>query len=151
MDEVDSRSVRPGLAVRVTVDSFRDRSFAGRVHRVAPYVLDVQEQNRTVEIEVVIEDSEAPEHFLPGTSADVEVILETHEDALRMPTSALMEGDRVLVVRDGVLAEIEVEVGLKNWDFTEITAGLEAGDLIVVSLDRAEVKAGAEAEVVEGP
>lgn len=151
MDEVDSRRVRAGLPVRVTVDSFRDRSFGGRVTRVAPYVVDVQEQNRTVEIEVEIDSDEVDGELLPGTSADVEVILETHQDALRIPTSALMEGDRVLVVRDGVLVEVEVSTDLENWDFTEITAGLAEGDRIVTSLDRAEVQAGAEAEVVDSP
>ncbi|MEE8278563.1 MAG: efflux RND transporter periplasmic adaptor subunit, partial [Thermoanaerobaculia bacterium] len=40
MDEVDSARIRPGLEVRVTVDSHRGRSFSGRVVRVAPYVLD---------------------------------------------------------------------------------------------------------------
>jgi HlyD family secretion protein len=150
MDEVDSRRVRAGLPVRVTVDSFRDRSFDGHVSRVAPYVLDVQEQNRTVEIEVELDDDATASLFLPGTSADVEVILETHQDALRIPTAALLEGDRVLVVRDGALAEVEIETGLKNWDYTEVTGGLEAGASIVTSLDRAEVKAGAAARVVEG-
>jgi HlyD family secretion protein len=149
MDEVDSRRVQEGQRVRVTVDSHRDRSFDGRVTRVAPYVLDLQEQNRTVEIEVEIDDEGAAQEFLPGTSADVEVILEVHEDSLRIPTAALMEGNRVLTVVDGVLTEVEITPGLKNWDFTEVTDGLSAGDRIVTSLDRAEVKAGSEAEVVD--
>ncbi|MDH3405284.1 MAG: efflux RND transporter periplasmic adaptor subunit [Acidobacteriota bacterium] len=151
MDEVDSARVRAGQTTRVTVDSHRDRSFSGRVSRVAPYVLDLEEQNRTVEIEVELGDGAPVREFLPGTSADVEVILEVKEDALRIPTSALMEGNRVLMVADGVLAERTLTTGLKNWDFVEVTSGLAAGDRIVTSLDRAEVKAGAEAEVVDAP
>lgn len=151
MDEVDSGRVRAGQLVRVTVDSHRGQSFAGSVTRVAPYVLDLQEQNRTVEIEVELDDSSAGSGFLPGTSADVEVILEVHQDALRIPTSALMEGNRVLIVRAGALVELELETGLKNWDFTEIRSGLGAGDRIVTSLDRAEVIAGAEVEITDAP
>ena len=150
MDEVDSGRVRPGQPVRVTIDSHRDMSFAGAVSRVAPYVLDLQEQNRTVEIEVEL-DPAVTESFLPGTSADVEVILEVHEDALRVPTSALMEGNRVLVVEDGVLTERDVVTALKNWDFTEVTDGVAEGERIVTSLDRAEVRAGAEAVIVDDP
>ncbi len=149
MDEVDSRRVRPGLPVRATVDSFRDRTFDGTVTRVAPYVLDLQQQNRTVEIEVELADPTTAAEMLPGTSADVEVILEVRDDALRIPTAALMEGNRVLTVVDGVLTEEAIEPGLKNWDYTEVRAGLAEGDAIVSSLDRAEVRAGAEAVVVE--
>ena len=79
------------------------------------------------------------------------MILEVKEDTLRIPTSALMEGNRVLTVADGVLVERELTTGLKNWDFVEITDGLRPGDRIVTSLDRAEVQAGAEAEVVDDP
>lgn len=151
MDEVDSARVQTGQRVRVTVDSHRDESFPGRVSRVAPYVLDLQEQNRTVEIEVELDDPQSAAKLLPGTSADVEVILEVHQDVIRIPTSALMEGNRVLMVADGVLAEREISTSLKNWDFTEVTGGLAEGDQIVTSLDRAEVQAGALVEVVDDP
>jgi len=40
-----------------------------------------------------------------------------------------------------------VDVGLKNWDVTEIEAGLAEGDRVVVSLDRPEVKDGARVTV----
>ena len=47
-----SGRVRSGMLARVTVDSPPGRSFAGKVVRVAPFVLDRLEENRTVEIEV---------------------------------------------------------------------------------------------------
>lgn len=150
MDEVDSARVEAGQPVRVTVDSYRDRTFPGRVARVAPYVQDIQEQNRTVEIEVELEDSALASRLLPGTSADVELILQSRDEALRVPTAALLEGDRVLVVEDGVLAERQLELGLRNWDWIEVAAGLTAGEAVVTSLDQAEVKAGAAVEVVDG-
>ncbi len=147
MDEVDSGRLHPGMITRVTVDSHRDVDFPGTVARVAPYVLDLEEQNRTVEIEVDIDT--LGERILPGTSADVEVILSVRDDVARVPTSALIEGGRVLLLDGDRLAEREVETGLRNWDFTEITGGLEEGEEIVVSLDRAEIKAGALAEAAD--
>jgi HlyD family secretion protein len=143
MDEVDAASIRAGQEAKVTVDSHPGRVFRGRVARVAPYVLDVEAQNRTVEIEVELL-GEAPERpLLPGTSADVEVVREVREPVLRIPTSALLEGNRVLVARDGRLEEREVSVGLRNWDYAEILEGLRADQRVVVSLDRVEVQAGA--------
>lgn len=147
MDEVDAASLRPGLPARVTIDSHAGRTFPGTVARVASYVLDVEAQNRTVGIEVELDDDAFAATLLPGTSADVEVILEARDGALRMPTAGLLTGDRALVVEGEALAERELEVGLRNWDFVEIRSGLAEGDRVVVSLDREEVRAGARVTV----
>ena len=53
----------------------------------------------------------------------------------------VLEGDR--------LVERTLQVGLRNWDMTEVTGGLAPGDRVVVSLDRPEIKAGARARVAE--
>ncbi|HEX9944801.1 MAG TPA: efflux RND transporter periplasmic adaptor subunit [Thermoanaerobaculia bacterium] len=147
MDEVDSARIHPGQPARVTFDSYPGRQFPGHVRRVAPYVLDREEQNRTVEIEVDLDDPGAV-RLLPGTSADVEVLLEARESVLRVPTPALIEGEKVLVAENGVLAERKLRIGLKNWDWTEVLSGLEPGNLVVTSLDRPEVKAGAEVRTI---
>jgi HlyD family secretion protein len=149
MDEVDSARIQAGQPVRITVDSHRDSSYPGTVRRVAPYVLDIEEQNRTVEVEVDFEDAEFAAILLPGTSADVEIILDVQEDTLRIPTGALLEGGKVLVLAGGNLEERQIETGLRNWDFTQVLSGLDSGSDVVVSLDRPEVKAGAMAEAVD--
>ena len=114
---------------------------------MAPYVLAIEAQNRTVEVEAEFDDPELAKSLLAGTSADIEVILEVHEDVLRIPTSALREGRTVLIPEGGVLVEREIEIGLKNWDFAQVTSGLSEGDQVVTSLDRVEVKAGADVEI----
>lgn len=145
MDEVDSARIELGQKVRVSIDSFRGKHFWGSVSRVAPYVLDVEAQNRTVEIEVDLENTEILSKLLPGTSADVEVLLQVKDDVLRVPTAAILEGSHVLVVGDeNRLVRRDVEPGLSNWDFTEIESGLSPGERVVVSLDREEVVPGAE-------
>ena len=123
------------------------RSFPATVVRVAPYVLDFEAQNRTVEVEVELDDHAFAATLLPGTSADVEVILDARQDVLRVPTSALLASGSVLVMDDGRLAERPVKAGLRNWDTTEILEGVAEGERVVTSLDRAEVQAGARAVV----
>lgn len=147
MDEVDAGVLAPGLPARITVDSLPGRELAGSVTRVAPYVEDIEEQNRTVEIEARLADPEVARRLLPGTSADVEVILQVRDDVVRIPTAALFEGGRVLVVEDGVLVEREVEPGLSNWNWTEILSGVEPGEQVVTSLDRTGVEAGAKVTI----
>jgi HlyD family secretion protein len=149
MDEVDAARLRPGLPARVSVDSHPGQRFPGRVTRVGAYVLDVEEQNRTVEIDVELEDAAFAATLLPGTSADVEVVLEGRDGVLRIPTAALLSGQMALVLEDGRLAERALEVGLRNWDLTEVRSGLAEGERVVVSLDRAEIRAGARAAVAE--
>jgi HlyD family secretion protein len=117
------------------------------VTRVAPYVQDVQEQNRVFEIEAELDDDAFARSLPPGTSADVEVILASRDGALRIPSSAILEGDRVLVARGGRLESREVELGLKNWQFAQVKKGLSPGDAVVVSLDRMEVKEGARVSI----
>lgn len=143
IDEVDAARVKPGLPVHITLDAIKGKRFSGRVKRVAPYVLDLEKQARTVEVEV--EFTEPLEHadLLVGYSADVEIIYESHADVLRIPAQALLEGNRVLRYgNDGVLESRTVSLGLSNWETAEITSGLAAGDRIVISLDTPGIKAG---------
>ena len=150
MDEVDAARIAPGLPARVTLDPYPGRSLTGKVTRVAPYVLDLEQQNRTLEVEVDFDDAAFSRALLPGTSADVEIILRRADDVLRIPSYALLEGDRVLVLNGGRLDGRAVTTGLKNWEFAEIRDGLGEGDPVVVSLDRAEVKEGARAVERDG-
>ncbi len=149
MDEVDSSRIRAGQRVKISVDSRPGKSFDGSVERVAPYVLDIETQNRTVEVEAEFDLLDPDMELLVGTSADIEVILDFRSNALRIPTSALLEGERVVVFEEGLLAERSVTIGLRNWDFTEVRSGLEEGDLVVTSLDRKEIEAGKRARLVE--
>ena len=135
IDEVDAPRVREGMPARVTLDAFKDRSFPAHVRRVAPYVLDTEKQARTVEVEAEIDDR-GDALLLPGYSADVEVILAEHADVLRIPTRALIEGDRVYVLEEGRARTRPIETGLGNWEYTEVTQGLEAGQRVIVSIDR---------------
>jgi HlyD family secretion protein len=145
IDEVDSLRVRVGQAVRVQVDSRPGEHLPGTVARVAPYVLDVLEQNRTVEVEVDFADAAVAASLLPGTSADVEVILSHREGVLRIPSSAVAEGGKVLVLRDGKLVEQAIVAGLRNWQFTQVREGLREGEMVVTSRDSTAVKPGARA------
>jgi HlyD family secretion protein len=151
MDEVDSAAISPGQRAVVTVDSRPGETYPGVVLRVAPYVLDVEAQNRTVEVEVEFDDAALAATLLPGTSADIEIVLEVHSGVLRIPTSAVRDGRSVLLPEDGVLVEREIEIGLKNWDHAEVVRGLKEGESVVVSLDRVEVKAGARIVIEDDP
>jgi HlyD family secretion protein len=149
LDEADVAKVALDLPVRITMDAFRGQSFAGTLTYTSSFVETSQEQNRTLTVEAEFAAGHLPANVLPGLSADIEVILDAHDDVTRIPSYALMEGNRVLLVRDGKLRSVSVTTGLNNWEYTEIRSGLEPGDQIVVSLDRPDVVAGARVEVTK--
>jgi len=145
IDEVDSARVRVGQTGYITLDAFAGRRFPGRVRRIAPYVLDVEKQARTVDVEVEFVNPGEVKALMAGYSADVEIVVEARENVLRVPTQALQDGNRVLVytANPGVLEERRLEVGISNWEYTEVRSGLRPGDRIVVSVERKGVAPGA--------
>ncbi len=143
MDEVDAPKIQPGQPARITLEAMPGRIFEGRVKRVAPYITAVEKQARTVEVDVDFVRPEEAAGLLVGYSVDVEILLARRSDVLRVPTSALREGNKVLVMRDQHLEERTLTTGVSNWEQTEVLEGLTAGERIVTSLERDGVRAGA--------
>lgn len=148
IDEVDAPQVRAGMKAWITLDAFKQRRFSGQVRRVAPYVLDLEKQSRTVDVEAVIDDPDMRE-LLPGYSADVEVIIDERHNVLFVPTAVVLEDSSVYLIPEqgGILEKRRVETGLSNWEQTEIVAGLSEGDFVVRSIDREGIADGVQAEI----
>ncbi len=149
IDEVDVPNIAPGMTARISLDAFGDRRFDGKVRRIAPYVLDREKQARTVDVEVQFTVSKDIRLMLAGYSADVEIILDVRENTLRIPTEAVLEGDRVFVYLpdNKVIKERTFKSGISNWYFTEVISGLKPDELVVVNVDRAGMKDGVTAMV----
>jgi len=147
IDEVDAARVRVGQTGYITLDAFAGRRFPGRVRRIAPYVLEVEKQARTVDVEVEFTNPGDVKALLVGYSADVEIVLEERESVLRVPTQALLEGNRVLVYdpNPGRLEERRIETGISSWEYTEVRSGLQPGERVVASPERPGVVPGAKA------
>jgi len=143
LDEIDIGRVKEGLPARVTLDPYRGRVWQGVLTRVSPVVNDLKEQNRTLDVEVEMRPDPSAPQPKPGTSADVEIVLDQRDNVLRVPTNAVIESKRVLVLENGKAVSKPVKIGLKNWDWSEITDGLKDGESVITSLDRQGVKEGA--------
>ena len=144
MDEIDAPKIRKGQLARVSLDALPGKLLVGHVKRVAPYVLAVEKQSRTVDVEVTLDSDVDNKKLLVGYSADVEVVLDSHEHVLRVPTSTLIEGNKVLLFNpeSKKLVQREIKTGITNWEYTEVLTGLKVGDRILASLEREGVKAG---------
>ena len=152
MDEVDAPKIRAGQPARVTLDALPGKVLPARIKRVAPYVVAVEKQARTVNVEATLENRPQPGELLVGYSADLEVVLNSRDSALRIPSSALQGSDRVLLYKPETrtLEERLIKTGITNWEYTEVLDGLQEGEKVVTSLDREGVKAGVIAVVEQG-
>ena len=145
IDEIDAMPLRIGLPAEISLDAFANRTFEGKLVRIAPYVLDLEKQARTVDVDIEFTPAPSDVALLVGYSADISVILKSHEQVLRIPTEAVLEDNQVLVYRTES-AELELrnfKPGLSNWSYTEVLEGLKRGDSVVLSLDTPGVEAGA--------
>jgi HlyD family secretion protein len=142
IDEIDAPEVVSGMTARITMDAFGDQEFPATVRRVAPYVLDLEKQARTVEIEAVFDNPD--QTLLPGYSADIEVIIDRVENVLSIPTQLIMRDNYIYVIdpETMTLTKEQIEIGIGNWQYTEVTNGLSKDDQVVLSVDREGVKAG---------
>jgi len=144
IDEVDAAQVNVGMKACVSLDAFEQPRCSGAVSRIAPYVLEKEKQARTVEVEVKLSNAEDLKDLLPGYSADIEVLIANHQSVLRLPTEAVLEQNKVLLIgEDGLLEEHLFEAGLSNWNYIEVLSGLSEGDLVVLSVGRDGVESGA--------
>ena len=109
---------------------------------------DRLEQNRTVEVEAEFDDPEVTALLLPGTSADLEVVIDRREGVLAIPTAAVAQDRQVLVVSGERLELRVITPGLSNWRTTEVIEGLAEGELVVVGRDHEGLEPGVEVEVV---
>jgi len=138
IDEVDAPAIVEGMEARITLDAFPKQNFLGAVRRIAPYVLEIEKQSRTVEVEAFFMDESQYAQLMPGYSADLEVIIDAKYDVLRIPTETILEDNYVLVYSSftSTLEKQKIETGISNWKYTEVVSGLAEGDEILLSVDR---------------
>lgn len=136
IDESESAKVREGQKVRLFPDAYLGETFSGVVSEVRPTIEVSKEVARANTIEVRPESSPRPLRL--GMSVDVEVLTGRKEEALQVPSSAVMEREGqkfVYVVKGGEIVRSDITTGISNWDRTEILTGISPGTAVVTSLE----------------
>jgi RND family efflux transporter MFP subunit len=127
VNEEDVGEVKPGMKAKVQLYAYRTRSFTARVTSVQP-AADPTTQRYTV----VLEMENPPDNLMVGMTGEMNIITGTHDNALLVPTRALLV-DQALVVKHGIVHSRTVGVGFRTLDFTEVTSGLDEGSHVIVS------------------
>ena len=124
-------TIRPGQSVSVSVSTYPDRAFAGRVARVSP---NVSAQSRTLTVEAEVDNGE--NLLKPGQFATIRVLMPQTDPAILVPARAVRTDGttaRVFVVKDGVAHERLVATGQQEGDLIEIKGDVAVGELVATS------------------
>ncbi|WP_455206845.1 efflux RND transporter periplasmic adaptor subunit [Kaarinaea lacus] len=153
IDEVDAPAVKEGLPARITLDAFPNHPFEAKVHRISPYIQDVEKQARTVDVEVYFAHLIGDQNLLPGYSADAEIILDKKDSVLRIPTETIFEDNHVYIVHQSsnTVEKRQIKTGIGNWSYTEVLSGLTASDIIITSIGIEGLKDGIQVQIAEEP
>lgn len=127
VNEEDVGEVKPGMKAKLQLYAYRTRTFTARVTSIQP-AADPTTQRYTI----VLEMENPPDNLMAGMTGEMNIITGTHENALLVPTRALIV-DQVLIVKRRIVRSRTVQVGFRTLDFSEAISGLSEGDRVVVS------------------
>jgi macrolide-specific efflux system membrane fusion protein len=131
VDETDIGKITTGRVVVVTLDAYQAQKVTGVVDHIA---YESRTVNNVTIYEVDVALADVPAFFRSGMSATVEIVEESHENALLLPVSAVQQGAGGASVYvkggDGVPMKVEVTVGFSDRENTEILTGLTEGQAV---------------------
>jgi len=136
VDESDIGKVYLGQPARIKVESFKDKTFFGKVTKISP--MGVEKDNVTT-FEVRVSINNPGGELKAEMTANAEIILEEHKNVLQIPEGAILyDKDKKASVeipdskaKDGK-KKLAVNIGISNGAKTELLSGLREGDQVVL-------------------
>jgi HlyD family secretion protein len=136
VDESDIGKVYLGQPARIKVESFKDKTFFGKVTKISP--MGVEKDNVTT-FEVRVSINNPGGELKAEMTANAEIILEEHKNVLQIPEGAILyDKDKKASVeipdskaKDGK-KKLAVNIGISNGAKTELLSGLKEGDQVVL-------------------
>lgn len=131
LSEIDISQVRLGQKATIVLDSISDKTFTGKVagvDKIGTYTSGV------IQYPSIIQLDSGSVQILPNMAVTVNIIIDVKNNVLLVPSSGVIEQDgqtSVRLLKDKQQQTIPVEIGLTSDMQTEITAGLEEGDVII--------------------
>jgi RND family efflux transporter MFP subunit len=141
--EREAASVRSGQSVRVTVEGDAN-VYVGQIKRLSPVIA---EQNRMLVVEADVHNDGK---LRPGSFARAEIVTNESKLAITVPSNAIVNFagiEKVILVQNGKAVEKPITTGRRNTEWTEIVAGVNVGDQVIV--DPGNLQSGQAVQVVE--
>ena len=141
--ERDARNVRSGQNVRVTIEGDTN-IYLGQIMRLSPVIA---QQSRMLMVEADVRNNGK---LRPGAFAHAEIVTDDAKMAVTVPNNAIVTFagiEKVILVQNGKALEKPVTTGRRNGEWTEIVAGVNVGDQVIV--DPGNLQSGQAVDVVE--
>src|ERR1041385_5629530 len=141
--ERESHAVHSGQDVRVSVEGDAN-VYTGKIMRLSPVIT---EQNRMLMVEADVRNNGK---LRPGSFARAEIVTNDAKMAVTVPNNTIVTFagiEKVIVVQNGKALEKPITTGRRNTEFTEVVAGINVGEKIVV--DPGNLQSGQTVEVVD--
>ena len=125
-----SNKVQVGDEIRFATDAMESPG-NGEIYAIEPQVDD---ETRTLRMRAISPNPEG--NLLPGQFARVELIFSSLDQALMVPTEAIIPelgGHKVFLARNGVVESVPVEVGIRTERTVQIVSGLQPKDTVITS------------------
>jgi HlyD family secretion protein len=147
VDEADIGRISVGQTAVLKLDALPGKLIPAKLAKIAPAVKKDLKGARTLAIDVDVADvDEARKAGLrAGMSANVDILVAEKPNVISLPTNAIVgRGAKrtVFKLENGFAKVVPVEVGLSNWDRSEIISGLSVGDQVVATLNAKELADG---------
>jgi HlyD family secretion protein len=135
VDEADIGRVRLDQPARIRVETFRDKTFEGRVTQISPMGI---EKDNVTNFEVKVSIDNPGKELKANMTANAEIVLEEHANAIIIPESAVTYDAQkhafVDLVSPGAKngrKKTEIKIGVGNGTKIQVLEGLKAGDKVV--------------------
>jgi membrane fusion protein, multidrug efflux system len=125
-----STQVKTGKKIRFTIEN-DDTIFEGEVYAIEP---QIDQSTRTLKVRALADNRSY--QLLPGQFVRVELILESIDNALLIPSEALvpeLTGHKVFISQNGKVKESKVTIGIRTDRNVEITSGLSVKDTLITT------------------
>jgi len=142
VNEVDMGKLRLGMPAEIALDALRDKTFHGRVTRIAPAAFGSgvataapPGQSQVVRFSVEVSIGDATAQVRPGMTATVDMISAERKDTLYAPNDAVRrQRGKTFVQRmaSDNSHRVNVTTGLETEGYTELLSGVKAGDRLVL-------------------
>ncbi len=132
LTEIDVSKVKIGQKATITFDSLPNKTFTGKVVTIDRVGTT---SNNVVSYPALIQLDTASLEIIPNMAANVSIIIETKNNVLLIPSTAIQTqaGQSVVrILKNGQEQQIPVEIGLQNENQTEIISGLSEGDEVII-------------------
>jgi RND family efflux transporter MFP subunit len=133
VSEVDIASVQVGQIATITLDALPDTTLTGTVATVDAVGTTTQGVT-TYGVEITLDS--IPKQVAPGMTANANIVTNTKENALIIPSTAVQSQggqNTVQIEKNGTMQTAQVTTGISNDTDTEIISGLSAGDTVVTN------------------